>query len=137
MELRRCAGSLEGRSSGPWSAAEVIHHCAQSVELSLIGYPKLRSGLFRATVGPLAFARFKRRGALRHDRAAPIPGAPALPSSSLADALSRFEAAASAFARHEGPLTHFAFGALSKADMELAHAMHVADHLGDFPVRRG
>ena len=40
-----------------------------------------------------------------------------------------------AFHRHTGELQpHFAYGRLSKAEYELAHAMHLANHLAAFDI---
>jgi hypothetical protein len=114
--------------SGP--AARALLHCVQSIELSLEGYPTLRSPFFRATAGRAAFWHFKRRGYLRHDCNASIPGAAQLPAVPLAEAIARFDAAVQRFHAFSGELApHFAYGALSKRDMEIAHAMHVGDHL--------
>jgi hypothetical protein len=34
-----------------WTLAQMLEHAAQSVEYSLRGFPEMKSGLFRATVG--------------------------------------------------------------------------------------
>jgi hypothetical protein len=114
--------------------ADTLVHCAQSIEFSLHGFPRPKPWWFRHTVGPLAFAVFSRRGAMRHDLGAPIPGAP--PTSMPGDpdeAAQRLRAAMAAFRAWQGPLRpHFAYGAMDKAAYERAHAMHLAEHLAAF-----
>ncbi|MEM9457067.1 MAG: DUF1569 domain-containing protein [Myxococcota bacterium] len=119
------------QASGVWSPAQVFVHLAQSIEYSLSGYPELRSEIFRSTVGSVAFAAFSARGQLIHGRSDPIPGAPALPEAiPLEDALQRLRDAIDAFGRHTGSLhPHFAYGVLSPRDYEIAHALHLRDHL--------
>lgn len=128
--VRRAPAAPAGR----WSLPQVLQHCAQSIELSLVGYPTLRPWLFRAVVGPLALRSFIRRGALRHDRAAAIPGAPAAGElGDLQAAADRLRAALDAFEAHTEPLApHFAYGKLDKPTYATAHALHLADHFDDF-----
>ena len=56
----------------------VFEHLAQSIDMSLDGFPEPKSALFQNTVGAAAFAVFKWRGKLNHGLTDPIPGAPAL-----------------------------------------------------------
>lgn len=118
------------RATGAWPLSTVLDHCAQSIEMSLDGFPQMKPALFRKTVGRAAFGVFRSRGRMTHSLDAPIPGAPSLSASSdwrpaakrLRDAIARFDA-------HSGPLKpHFAYGALSKEDFALAHALHIANH---------
>src|SRR4051812_11460117 len=105
-----------GTIDGPWSLPQVLAHCAQSVEMSLSGYPEPRGWLVRKVVGPLVMRRFLRRGFLTHDLAAPIPGAPPLGAPERNEALGRLRAALAAFEAHQGPLApHFAYGPVEKA----------------------
>jgi hypothetical protein len=130
--LRAVEGLPPGASvGGPWTLAQVLAHCAQSIELSLSGFPRPRSALFRATAGRIAARTFVKRGYLHHDLQAPIPGAADLPSGLTLDAaLSRVQSAVRQFRAHQGPLApHFAYGSVSRADYEKLHAMHAADHL--------
>ena len=114
--------------AGAWSLPQVLDHAAQSVEYSMHGFPQLKPGLFRATVGRAAFAVFDARGRMSHSLAEPIPGAPAL-ATDFAPARDRLLAALSAFDRHSAPLApHFAYGSLDKAQYARAHLMHLADH---------
>jgi hypothetical protein len=114
-----------------WPVPQVLEHVAQSIEYSLSGYPQLRSALFRASVGPIAFLTFAQRGRMSHPTTEPIPGAPALSERELGNGIARlrrawhdFEAASEdqAFA------PHFAYGTLDKADYRRAHLMHLAEH---------
>lgn len=123
-----------------WSWAETLEHCAQSIEFSLRGFPAPRSVLFQNTLGSAAFQVFALRGRMSHNLAEPIPGAPALSASaaSASAMLARLRTAAQHFEDHTEPLQpHFAYGALSKAQYEQAHAMHLANHLSAFDVRAG
>ncbi|WP_339526486.1 DUF1569 domain-containing protein [Pseudomonas sp. EA_35y_Pfl2_R111] len=114
-----------------WSPAEVFNHCAQSIEYSISGYPELKPGWFRSSVGPLAFSVFAARGAMRHPLNEAIPGAAALNSpASQAQALHRLQQAFADFAAYQGELQpHFAYGALSHADYAQAHVLHLYNHL--------
>ncbi|SDH90483.1 Tat (twin-arginine translocation) pathway signal sequence [Pseudomonas benzenivorans] len=118
--------SLEG-----WSPAEVFNHCAQSIEYSISGYPELKPGWFRHSVGPLAFSLFAARGAMRHPLDQAIPGAAALGEpATQALALQRLRQAFADFASYRGTLQpHFAYGLLSHADYARAHVLHLYDHL--------
>lgn len=118
------------RSTGAWDLAHVLHHAAQSVEYSLQGFPALKPGWFRASVGPAAAAVFSARGRMSHSLTEPIPGAPDIAQGQpLAPAVDRAIAALQAFERHTGALhPHFAYGELSKVDYRRAHLMHFANH---------
>jgi hypothetical protein len=122
------------KKSGAWNAAQVFDHLAQSVEFSMSGFPQSKSAVFQSTAGALAFAAFKAKGAMTHGLAEVIPGAPALDTNRrAADALKRLDDALAQFSQFQGALKpHFAYGALSKADYEAAHAMHVFNHLVEF-----
>ena len=121
----------ELRSLKGWSPAEVFNHCAQSIEYSINGYPELKPGWFRSSVGPLAFGVFAARGAMRHPLDEAIPGAaPLQQPATLAAALSRLQRAFADFAAHRGELQpHFAYGALSHDDYAQAHVLHLYNHL--------
>ena len=117
-------------SSSTWAMPAVFAHMAQSIEMSMDGYPQARSPAFQSTVGVTAFAWFKWRGRMSHDLTEPIPGAAALVQSGewtphamrLRQAVQRFQA-------YTGPLQpHFAYGALSYAEYTQAHVMHIANH---------
>jgi hypothetical protein len=118
------------RMGGAWDLAHVLHHAAQSVEYSLQGFPELKPGWFRASVGPAAATVFSARGRMSHSLTEPIPGAPDIAQGQpLAPAVDRAIAALLAFERHTGALQpHFAYGELSKDDYRRAHLMHFANH---------
>jgi hypothetical protein len=123
---------------GSWDLAQVLAHCAQSIEYSMTGYPRLRSALFRALVGPVVKRRFIRRGRMSHDRSAPVPGAPELERLSLDAAAARLRAAIAAFRAFDGPLAPpLAYGRCTKADYDTLHALHLADHLEIFARASG
>lgn len=118
-------------STGAWSPFRVFSHLAQSIEYSMTGYPEMKSPLFRQTAGSLAFFAFETAGAMRHNLAEPIPGAPALAETGdIAQAQARLLKALADFAQWTGPLQpHFAYGALGKDEYAQAHLMHIRNHL--------
>ncbi len=121
-----------------WTWSQTLEHCAQSIEFSLLGFPKPKAALFQNTLGAAAFNVFALLGRMSHSLAEPIPGAPELDASkpNASAALARLRKAVQDFATHAGPLQpHFAYGALSRAQYEQAHAMHLANHLSAFDVR--
>lgn len=92
--------------------------------------------MFQLTVGAAAFLLFVWQGRVQHDLSEPIPGSPTLdPAVDAQTALTHLHDVITAFHRHTGALhPHFAYGALSKAQYELANAMHLANHLSAFDV---
>lgn len=133
-ELARLAQAKQLASGATWSWAQTLAHCAQSIEYSMTGFPQSKSALFQRTVGAAAIGVFAWRGRMTHDLADPIPGAPALDAQlDPAQALERLRASIVGFRNWSGPLQpHFAYGALDKKAFELAHAMHIANHLSAF-----
>lgn len=124
------------RASGAWSLGAMLVHTAQSVEMSMDGFPQPKSAAFQATAGAAAFAFFKWRGEMSHSLSEPIPGAPALEQVSDWRAGSlRLRTAITRFSAHTGPLKpHFAYGVLDKADFALAHSLHIANHQDEILV---
>jgi Protein of unknown function (DUF1569) len=119
-------GSLAPAYRG-WSLARAIAHCAQSIECSMTHYPKLRSGLFRATIGPIVKRRFLRANAMSHDVTAPI--AEISDAIALDEACDRALAAARAFAAFDGMLApHLAYGWCTKPEYAELHWLHFEDH---------
>lgn len=110
--------------------AWTLHHCAQSIEYSLDGFPRLKPWWFRATVGRAAFGVFSAKGRMQHDLHAAIPGAADIAAAQpLEPAIERLAWALERFARHDGRLSvHFAYGVLDKAAYTRAHLMHLANH---------
>ncbi|MFO0675905.1 MAG: DUF1569 domain-containing protein [Polyangiaceae bacterium] len=135
----RDASAFPKRSdAGAFSAGAALAHCAQSITFSLTGFPSLRSGLFRATIGRVALAKFLKQGFLRHDLRAPIPGAPDLPELTWTEGKELLLDAIRRYRMHEGPFApHFAYGVVTKSEGDRVHAMHVADHLTPRPPRNG
>ena len=133
-ELARLAQAKRLASGATRSWAQTLAHCAQSIEYSMTGFPQSKSALFQRTVGAAAIGVFAWRGRMTHDLADPIPGAPALDAQlDPAQALERLRASILSFRNWSGPLQpHFAYGALDKKAFELAHAMHIANHLSAF-----
>jgi hypothetical protein len=121
---------------GEWDLSQILTHCAQSVEYSMSGFPEHKSTFFKETVGQLAFSVFSARGSMNHALNEPIPGAPALTSAeNMHVGLDRLKIALVAFQQYEGTLEpHFAYGALSIRDYEIAHVMHLYNHLLEIKV---
>jgi len=121
------------RSTGAWPLGAMLEHMAQSIEMSMDGFPRPRSALFQQTAGAGAFAFFKWRGQMTHGLSEPIPGAPALQGGKAwQPGAARLKAAILRFNRHTGPLRpHFAYGSLDKQDFALAHVLHIANHQDD------
>lgn len=119
------------RSLRGWSPAEVFNHCTQSIDYSISGYPELKPGWFRSTIGPMAYSVFSARGAMRHALDEAIPGAAASGQpASTSEALQRLQQAFADFAAHRGALQpHFAYGALSHAEYAQVHVLHLYNHL--------
>lgn len=124
------------KTTGQWPMVAVLNHLAQSIEMSLDGFPQPKSALFQSTVGAAVFGFFKWRGSMSHGLAEPIPGAPPLPmQGDLAPAALRLRTSINRFQAHSGALKpHFAYGNLSKADFALAHSFHIANHQDEIPV---
>jgi hypothetical protein len=130
----RWLGSMERASQvnalGAWPLGAVLEHLAQSIEMSMDGFPQARSPLFQKTAGQAAFAVFRWRGRMSHGLAEPIPGAPALGAGAeWRAAAQRLRNAVLRFDAYQGPLQpHFAYGPLSRSEFALAHQMHIANH---------
>lgn len=124
------------RATGTWPLVAVLEHLAQSIEMSVRGFPAPRSALFQSTLGTAAFTVFKWRGRMSHGLAEPIPGAPALTlQGDWRASAQRLRQAIGGFQAASGPLKpHFAYGALSRADYALAHSMHIANHQDEIAV---
>lgn len=136
-EVLRLAQAPALDSAAAFSWSQTLEHCAQSIEFSIIGFPEAKPALFQKTIGAAAFNVFSWRGKMSHNLAEPIPGAPALASDiSAASAVERLQKAIAAFAQWNGEFKpHFAYGALTKAQYEQAHAMHLAQHLSGFSIK--
>ena len=115
---------------GAWPLSAVLEHLAQSIEMSMDGFPQSRGALFQGTAGSAAFAFFKWRGRMNHGLSEPIPGAPALGAGAdWKPAALRLRGAITRFEGYRGPLKpHFAYGTLSKPEFALAHSLHIANH---------
>lgn len=109
-----------------------LAHCAQSLELSVRGFPTQKPAWFQKTIGRVVLGRFLKKGAMSHDTDAAIPGAPDVDrATSLADGALRLRAAIALFQAHPGPFApHVVYGVVDRAGYEAVHSMHVANHLG-------
>ena len=134
--LDRLDQATQVRSTTEWKLRAVLEHLAQSIEMSLDGFPQPKPAWFQATVGPAAFAFFGLRGRMSHGLTEPIPGAPALTQNEdWKPGAQRLRAAVGRFMVHKGPLKpHFAYGVLSHLDFARAHAFHVANHQDEIVV---
>lgn len=134
LEMQRLLQAPSLTSSTAWGLPQTLEHLAQSIEYSMSGYPTQKSALFQRALGKPAFAFFSWRGQMRHDLTEPIPGSPVLATHTpLAQAALRLITACQQFMQWDQPLQpHFAYGALSHAEYEQAHAMHLANHFAAF-----
>ena len=121
---------------GAWPLGAVLEHLAQSIEMSMDGFPQPKSALFQGTAGSMAFSYFKWRGRMTHSLAEPIPGAPALGAGAdWKPGASRLRQAITRFNAYSGPLKpHFAYGKLSKPEFAQAHNMHITNHQDEIVV---
>lgn len=121
---------------GPWSVVNILNHCAQSVEFSMLGYPEQKSDFFKQTVGRIAFSSFSSKAKMSHNLAEAIPGAPALDNpNNIEHAVERLKQSLLNFAAYQGELKpHFAYGKLTKIQYEQAHVMHLNNHLMDINI---
>ena len=128
--LSRLPKAQTVQSSNGWTVNALFEHLAQSIEMSMEGYPQPKGAWFQATLGTAAFSVFKMRGSMTHGLSDPIPGAPALQQlQTWQSGAARLRAAIVRFQNYQGALQpHFAYGALSHADYALAHTMHFANH---------
>ena len=134
--LDRLEAAARVTATGAWPMGAVLEHLAQSIEMSMDGFPQSKGVLFQSTAGSAAFAFFKWRGRMSHDLAEPIPGAPALGAGAdWKPAALRLRQAIVRFNEYSGPLKrHFAYGALSKPEFALAHSLHIANHQDEILV---
>lgn len=126
------------RASGAWPLSAVLEHLSQSIEMSMDGFPKLKSALFQSALGAAAFAVFKWRGEMSHPLNEPIPSAPTLAASpNWRPAANRLRSAIIRFNAHGSSLKpHFAYGSLSKIDFAIAHSLHIANHQAEIAIHR-
>jgi hypothetical protein len=134
--LDRLDHAAQVQSGNAWAISATLEHMAQSVDMSMDGFPQAKSALFQATLGTVAFTVFRLRGRMSHGLTEPIPGAPALPQTTdWKPGVVRLRTAVQRFQRHTGVLqAHFAYGALSHSDYALAHTLHIANHQDDIRV---
>ncbi|MBU2882600.1 DUF1569 domain-containing protein [Psychrosphaera sp. B3R10] len=120
-------------SSGVWEPYQIFMHCAQSIEYSMTKFPVHKSRVFKETIGKLAFSAFEHKGQMTHSLSEPIPGAPNIAQHKSAQvALTYLRNTLVAFDQYQGQLApHFAYGALTKREFEMAHIMHLNNHLDE------
>lgn len=137
LEVTRLSTGKEWVCGASLNWPQTLVHCTQSIDYSMSGYPQANSRLFQVTIGSAAFGVFTMRGRMSHDLDAPIPGAPSIaPAEDPVKALDRLRDAITRFRHWTGPLKpHFAYGHLDKSEYELAHAMHLANHLSVIDIK--
>ncbi len=126
--------AMRGQSvptGGTWGTVRTLHHLAQSIEFSMVGFPQTKPMLFQMTVGKLAYRVFRARGRMSHGLDDAIPGEVIVETGDTALAFDRLTTAMTTFRDHQADLKpHFAYGRLTKNDYMAAHVMHINDHLG-------
>lgn len=137
-ELDRLATAVALNAAASWTWSKTLLHCAQSIEYSMTGYPESKSALFQRTAGAMAFSFFKSRGRMSHNLIEAIPGAATLDANAAsALAIASLRKAVDSFQQFTGVLRpHFAYGELNKTDYEKAHAMHIANHMSAFDLKK-
>lgn len=137
--LKRLAQYKEGhiQLKGDWNLAQVFSHCAQSVSYSMLGYPTHKSEIFKTTIGTMAFSLFSHQGKMAHSLNEVIPGAPIIQENiNLISAYDELITILNVFDAYQGTLhPHFAYGALTKAQYNTAHILHINNHLENFSIR--
>lgn len=133
-EVDRVLAASSVSSNGAWSPSQVFTHLAQSIEYSITGYPENKPAIFRKTIGRIVLRKFLGAGQMSHGLADAIPGAPALDANvSLPDAAARLKASIASFrSAQRGLAIHFVYDAVTQAEYEQVHAMHIANHLSAF-----
>ncbi len=117
--------------SGEWDIYKILMHCAQSIEFSMSQFPVHKSNFFKKSLGTLAFSIFESQGKMIHGLSEPIPGSPIIkPSLDNTAALNHLKKSLVDFKNFKGKLApHFAYGELTKNEYEVAHIMHLYNHL--------
>jgi hypothetical protein len=135
-ELERLTNAVALSPAANWTWSKTLLHCAQSIDYSMSGYPEMKPALFQHTAGSLAFRYFKSRGRMSHNLLEAIPGGATLDANAAtALAVAGLRTSIDNFQKFTGPLQpHFAYGDLTKAEYEKAHAMHIANHLSAFDL---
>jgi len=135
--LDKLEKSQTASATGQWPLVAVLEHLAQSIEMSMDGFPEPKSAFFQNTAGAAAFAYFSWRGKMTHSLSEPIPGAPALSKQGAwLPAVARLRAAITRFngSKAEALRPHFAYGKLGKSEFAQAHAFHIANHQDEIVV---
>ena len=129
-------GATLTAADSAFSLSQTLQHTAQSIEYALSGYPVLKPVGFRVTIGRLVKHLFLRRGAMRHNLAAPVDGAPELdPALAVIGSLTRLRTAVAALLAHTGPLQpHPTYGVCTPAQGAQLQAMHLREHLPGLAV---
>jgi len=124
-------GTLKLEIQGSWSLGKVLSHCSQSIQFSMLGYPEMKSVLFRGSAGKMAFSFFAFRNKMSHGLEEPIPGGADLSNDvNVQQAAKNLISDIKLFqSRSKDDLRpHFAYGELSKEEYDLAHTLHIKNH---------
>ncbi len=117
---------------GEWNLAQTFIHLAQSIEFSVVGFPKVKPEWFQKSIGSLVFHLFSAKGTMKHGLSEPIPGAQDLDQNvDVIVATNRLIIAIDLFNSKKDTFNlqpHFAYGELSWHQYERAHLLHINDH---------
>ncbi len=117
-----------------WSLYKTLLHCAQTIEFSMSGYPKLKPLIIRRTVGRIVLKKFLKNNKMKHDLTAPVPGAAEIADEgNISEAVAVSVKTIDDFMSYSGQYKeHLLFGKLSKKEYDEYFTLHYADHFSDY-----
>ncbi len=120
-----------------WSLYKIIEHCTQTIEYSMIGYPKQKNIIIQYTVGKVAISHFLKKGKMSHDLKAPVPGAPSIQEDgNVSKAIEHLNHTIDSFNAFDKMLKpHLLFGKLTKNQYDKYFILHIKDHFSELEVR--
>ncbi len=119
-----------------WTPYHTLVHCAQTIAFSMEGYPEMKPAIIRGTIGKLALHVFLKKGAMRHNLTADVPGlAWKEQEGTFQEGKKILGQSISDFLQYKGELKpHLLFGNMSFSEYNRYFAMHLTDHLSSREV---
>ncbi len=120
-----------------WSLYKIIVHCTQTIEYSMIGYPKQKNIIIQYTVGKMAISHFLKKGKMSHNLKAPVPGAPSIQENgNVSQAIEHLINTIDSFNAFDQKLKpHLLFGKLTKNQYDKYFTLHIKDHFSELVLR--